>query len=78
MGTMRSVDLFWNRYYGRRRGIIGSDVLYQVCIIFIHDPYLFDDPKHFIVEALKIQSLAGVSHRVCSVLKRVAGTRSRQ
>ena len=75
---MRSVDLFGNRYYGRRRGIIGGEVLYQACVVFIHDPNLFGNPMHLMVDALKIRSLDGVIHRVCSIFKRAIGTRSRQ
>ncbi|PSS07757.1 Phosphoenolpyruvate carboxylase [Actinidia chinensis var. chinensis] len=67
-----------NRYYGRRQGIIDGKVLYQVCTVFIHDPNLFGDFMHLTVEALKIRSLAGLSHRACSILKRTAGTWSRQ
>ena len=73
----RSIKLFWYRCYGGRWWIIGSEMLYQACIILVHDSNMLGDPMHFTMETLKIWSLVIACHRMSSVIQRAAGAWSR-
>ena len=43
------IDYFWDRHSGRWRVVFGK-VLYQVGIVFVHDPNLLGDPMHLTVK----------------------------
>ncbi|GFY85329.1 hypothetical protein Acr_04g0000670 [Actinidia rufa] len=76
--SKRSLNNFWSRCDGRwRRRIVCGEVLYNAGILFIHDSYLFGDPMHLTMKALKIGILNGVRHRMCYVIYKGAGTWSR-
>ncbi|GFS29583.1 phototropic-responsive NPH3 family protein [Actinidia rufa] len=55
---------------------IGDDELAQIAkrvsIILVHDSYLLGDPMHLAVKALKIWSLDGVRHMMCSIIQMAA------